>query len=557
MLTALRIKNLALIDELRWELGPGFNALTGETGAGKSILLDALMLLSGERADKSLIRSGEAACAVEGELELAPALLRRVGAVLDEIGAEPCDGAALLLKRTVAASGSNKQFVNGSPVTLQGLKQLGDLLVDVHGPHDHQSLLRVEEQLRVLDAHGRLTGLRDEAGKAFDAWQAAREARAALSLSEREKEEKIERLRRHSDDIAKAALKGPDEDAQVDRDFTMAHHSRQIIEWAGAVVQQVSDGDDTVLARLAQVEKTLAAWQKVDPGVGPLAELSHGAVAQLQELASSAQEYAERVDLDAEQLRALEDRTALLHSLKKKYGPSLADVIAHGEKAAAELAVLESHDASLAELEKKEAAARKALGAACAQLTEARKKTAKPLAEAVTAELRELGFKAAAFSVQLKAKAEPARHGADEIEFIFAPNVGEAAQPLRAIASSGEMARVMLAIKTTLAEVDEVPVLVFDEVDANVGGETAWAVGRKLGKLGKTHQVLCVTHQPQVAAQGDPHFHVAKGVRDGRTTTQLQKLDRAARTKEIARMLGGENKESLALAGKMIDGKGK
>ena len=556
MLTSLRIKNLALIDELRWELGPGFNALTGETGAGKSILIDALMLLAGERADKSLIRSGESACAVEAELELRPGVLARAAAVIEEIGAEPCEGTALLLKRTVTSAGGNKQFVNGSAVTLQALKQLGDLLVDMHGPHDHQSLLRTDEQLRVLDAYGKTGGLRDEVARAHDAWQKIGAQRAALTLSEREREEKLERLRHRSLEIGNAKLL-PREDEEVDREFRLVHNSRQIIEWAEAAGQFLTEGEGSVLIQLAQVEKLFSNWQKIDPQVEGWSEINRGAVAQLQDLAATVRDYAERIDLDAGRLRQLEERMSLLHGLKKKYGPTLDEVIAHGAEAAEELLRLESRDETLAKLEKEEKAARRALLDLAAKLAEARRKTAKPLAETITKELRGLGFKAAEFGISLKAKTEPSRAGGDEIEFIFAPNVGEAAQPLRAIASSGEMARVMLAIKTTLAEVDEVPVLIFDEVDANVGGETAWEVGKKLGRLGKTHQVLCVTHQPQVAAQGDPHFHVAKQVREGRTTTQLQLLDRKARIKELSRMLGGESRESLALAERMVDGKGK
>jgi len=319
----------------------------------------------------------------------------------------------------------------------------------------------------------------------------------------------------------------------------------------------VSDGEGNVLGQLAQVERTLLAWQKVDPDAAQWAEANHRAVAELQELATAVRDYSERVELDGERLRQVEERMSLLHGLKKKYGPTLDDVIASGTAAEEELRALEDRDETLARLEKEEAEARQALVALAAKLTAARKKTAKPLAESVTRELRGLGFKQAIFDVALRAKADAAigPDGADEVEFLFAPNVGEATQPLRAIASSGEMARVMLAIKTTLAEVDSVPVLVFDEVDANVGGETAWEVGRKLARLGasRERQVLCITHQPQVAAQGEAHFHVEKAVKEGRTTTKLTELDRPARAKELARMLGGANKESLALAEAMLE----
>ncbi|SDU26426.1 DNA replication and repair protein RecN [Verrucomicrobium sp. GAS474] len=562
MISSLRIKNLALIDDLRWEMGPGFNALTGETGAGKSILIDALMLLAGERADKTLIRSGETACSVEAEVALSGELAAAMAAILDDIGAEPCEDGVLLLKRTLSASGatgaslSNKQFANGGAVTLQALKRIGDLLVDLHGPHDHQSLLRTAEQLHLLDAHGKTAPLRAEVAKAHGAWREAAQRRAAMTLSEKERTERIDRLRHRVSEIENARLK-PGEDAEVERDFKLANNSRQLLEWASTLLNLVTDGEGAVLGQLAQVEKTLLAWQKIDPDAVQWAEANHRAVAELQELASSVRDYSERVDLDGERLRQVEERMALLHGLKKKYGPSLDEVIATGAAEAEELKGLEDRDETLARLEKEEAAAKKALSALAEKLTAARKKTAKPLAESVTKELRGLGFKSAVFDVSLKAKAEPTTDGADEVEFLFAPNVGEATQPLRSIASSGEMARVMLAIKTTLAEVDSVPVLVFDEVDANVGGETAWEVGRKLARLGANgeRQVLCITHQPQVAAQGKAHFHVEKAVKEGRTTTKLTELNRAARAKELARMLGGANKESLALAEKMLDRK--
>ncbi|HEY8967423.1 MAG TPA: AAA family ATPase, partial [Candidatus Methylacidiphilales bacterium] len=390
MITSLRIKNLALIDDLRWEMGPGFNALTGETGAGKSILIDALMLLAGERADKTLIRSGEAACAVEAEVAVSKEIAPAVAAVLEEVGAEPCEGNVLLLKRTLTSAGANKQFANGSAVTLQALKRIGELLVDFHGPHDHQSLLRTAEQLSLLDAHGKTAPLRAEVAKAHAAWREAVRKREAMTLSEREREERIGRLRHRVSEIENARLK-PGEDAEVERDFRLANNSRQILEWASSLLAVVSDGDDNVLMQLAQVEKTLSAWQKVDPDAAQWAEANHRAVAELQELASAVRDYSERVELDGERLRQVEERMALLHGLKKKYGPTLDDVIATGEAEAAELQGLEDRDETLARLEKEEAAAKKDLLALAEKLTAARKKTAKPLGESVTKELHGLG----------------------------------------------------------------------------------------------------------------------------------------------------------------------
>lgn len=554
MLLNLRIKNLALIEDLLWEPSTSFLTLTGETGAGKSILIDGLMLLAGERGDKSLIRTGETACAVEAEIAVPKKLAAALSAILEKIGAEPCDGDRLLLKRSLPVAGTNKQFINGSPVTLQGLKEVGDLLIDLHGPHDHQSLLSVDKQLDILDAFGQFESLRAEVATRYDAVTSLEKERDSLQLNERERAEKVERLTRHHRDISEARLK-PGEDEQIERDFRLANNARQLVGLAGAVTDLLSEGEVNALSLVAQIEKQLAAWQKIDPEIDEITEHSHQAASSLQELARAVSDYAERIDLDAETLQQLEERLDLLNGLKRKYGPALADVIAHGEESARQLEALESSGATVEEIEKKLTLAQTQLRQSAQQLSQQRRKLAPPLAEKIQSELRELGFVKAQFQIACTELSTPSRWGLDQIEFIFAPNVGEAPQPLRMIASSGEMARVMLAIKSTLAEVDALPILVFDEVDANVGGETAWQVGQKLKRLGRTHQVLCITHQPQVAAQGESHFAVRKETIKDRTVTTLEKLEGKNRLKEIARMLGGENKESLALAQKMIEGK--
>jgi DNA repair protein RecN (Recombination protein N) len=557
MLVSLRIRNLALIEELTWELGPGFNTLTGETGAGKSILIDALSLLLGERADKTLIRTGAEACSVEAELDLKdPARLRQVNAMLEEIGAEPCEASALLLKRTVSAAGANRQFINGSPVPLQGLKSLGDLLVDVHGPHDHQSLLATEKQAELLDAYGKLGPLRSACAVAHRAVRDIEQERAALELSESEREQRLSLLRHQVDEITSAHLQ-PDEDVRVENDYRAASHAQNIIEQAGIITSLLSESENAVVAQLAQVERALTAWQRMDDSIAEAEALNRQAIAQLQELLQTVQDRAERVDLDPAQLRQLEDRLNLVQSLKRKYGGTVENVLAFGEKAAAQLAALEGRTEFLATLAQREKSARSALEKAAASLTQARTKIARPLGEKISQELRALGFNKALFQVDLTPANQPGPTGGDHIEFIFAPNPGEAARPLRSIASSGEMARVMLAVKTTLAEVDEIPILIFDEVDANVGGETAGQVGKKLRGLGRSHQVLCITHLPQVAAQGQSHFAVEKRVKQNRTLTELTKLEGPARQRELARMLGGQTEAALALAKSLLTESGK
>ncbi len=551
MLVSLRIRNLALIEDLTWELGPGFNTLTGETGAGKSILIDALSLLLGERADKSLIRTGADACSVEAELELADLTrLKQINGVIVELGAEACEGRALLLKRTVSATGTNRQFINGSPVPLQGLKSVGDLLVDVHGPHDHQSLLATEKQTELLDAYGKLAPLRSACATAYRALREIEQERAALEMSETEREQRLSLLQHQVSEIESAHLQ-PDEDVRVENDYRAASHAQNIVEQAGIIASLLNDADNAVLTQLAQVERALTTWQRMDASIADAEAINRQAIAQLQDLLATVQERAERVDLDPAQLRQLEDRLNLVQSLKRKYGGSVESVKAFGEKASAQLAALEGRAEFLATLGQREKTARNALEKAASELSLARRKIAGPLGEKISQELRALGFNKAVFQVELSSAA-PGPSGGDHVEFIFAPNPGEAARPLRAIASSGEMARVMLAVKTTLAEVDEIPILIFDEVDANVGGETAGQVGKKLRGLGRSHQVLCITHLPQVAAQGQSHFAVEKQVKQNRTLTELTRLEGAARQRELARMLGGQTEAALALAKSLL-----
>ncbi|MCE0497394.1 MAG: DNA repair protein RecN [Methylacidiphilales bacterium] len=555
MLVSLRIRNLALIEEIAWEPGPGFNILTGETGAGKSILIDALSLLLGERADKTLIRTGADACAVEAELDLKDdARLRRINALLGEMGAEPCEGRTLLLKRTVSASGANRQFINGSPVPLQALKGLGDLLVDVHGPHDHQSLLSTEKQAGLLDAYGKLEPLRTACGAAHAALRELEQERAALEMSEAEREQRLSLLQHQVGEINSAKLQ-PGDDLRVENDYRAASHARQIVEQAGIIASLLNDSENAVLTQLAQVERALAAWQRMDDSITEVEPLNREAIARLQELLGAAQVRAERVDLDPAQMQQLEERLNLIQGLKRKYGGTVEDILAFGEKAAAQLTALESRAEFLATLSEREKAARTAFERAFTELSRARAKISGPLGEKISQELRVLGFNKARFQVDLTPATQPGPSGGDHVEFIFAPNLGEAPRPLRAIASSGEMARVMLAVKTTLAEVDEIPILIFDEVDANVGGETAGEVGKKLRGLGRAHQVLCVTHLPQVAAQGQSHFAVEKRTKQNRTVTELSRLEGPARQRELARMLGGQTEAALALAKSLLAGK--
>ncbi|MCX6910954.1 MAG: DNA repair protein RecN [Verrucomicrobia bacterium] len=545
MLTTLRIKNLALVADLTLELQPGYNVITGETGAGKSILIGALNLLLGERADRTLIRSGEESCSVEAAFDVSQlrAPLKRF---LDENGLEPCEDGQLVVKRVFTAAGSNRQFVNGSPTTLNILAALGEWLVDIHGPHDHQSLLHPARQLDILDAFGNLGEPRAAFAELVRRRAAVEAEKAALIVDEKTYAQQLDLLRFQVREISDAKLQ-PDEEARVEQDYRRASNAARLIEFGQTALALLGEADDAVLTRTGEIGRMLRELQRLDPAAAPLVTGQEQAVTALRELQGDLAHYLERIELDPARLKELEERLNLIQSLRRKYGATLADVITFGEEAKKKLHGLEQRDAELsrlnAELQKLDAD----LWRAGQQLSSQRRQLIPKLSKAVMKELDALGFKQCRFDVAITTAerstldAPRSASGLDTIEFQFAPNPGEPARPLRAIASSGEIARVMLALKTVLAVEDEIPVLVFDEVDANVGGETAHAVGGKMRQIADRHQVLCITHLAPVAAQATAHFVVSKELKGGRTISDFALLDRPSRVTELARMLGGQS----------------
>jgi DNA repair protein RecN (Recombination protein N) len=562
MLTTLRIKNLALVSDLTLELQPGCNVITGETGAGKSVILGALNLVLGERADRTLIRSGEDSCSVEAVFDVKK-LRAPLKSFLEENGLEPCEENQLVLKRTFTGAGTNRQFINGSPTTLATLGSIGEWLVDMHGPHDHQSLLHPAKQLAILDAFGSLENQREEFGELIRRRAALETEKSALIVDEKTYAQQLDLLRFQVQEISAAQLK-EGEDLEVEAEFNRASNAAKLLQLSQAALDALSESDTSLLTQSGAVGRVLAELQRMDDaGAKNLVELHAQASVLLRELQSAVSHYADKVDVDPARLAELEERLNLLHTLKRKYGASIAEVIVFGEDAKQKLQSLESRDAELARinaaLEKLDAE----ISAVGKKLSAARKKVIPQLAKAVSKQLEDLGFKQSKFDVAIATQLpvqgsgfsvenvasnpEPGtlNHklfsaGFDEIEFQFAPNPGEPAKPLRAIASSGEMARVMLALKTVLAAEDEIPVLMFDEVDANVGGETANAVGEKMRQIAVKRQVFCITHLPQVAAAADAHYVVSKQVKNGRTISDITLLDKKSRVTEMARMLGGQ-----------------
>ncbi|MGV3531496.1 MAG: DNA repair protein RecN [Chthoniobacteraceae bacterium] len=549
-LSSLRIRNLALVEELEWQLDRGFTVVTGETGSGKSIIVGALKLILGERADKALLRTGADTCSVEAVFEVTNA--KQLDPQLEEQGVEPCEDGQLLIKRSFTGTGTNRQFINGSPTTLAVLKNLGDSLIDLHGPHDHQSLLSNEKQLALLDAFAGSDNLRTSyEGKFRKVNQLAAEY-AGLSSDEAALERELDLLRHQVREIEAAQLQ-PGEEEQLLARYSMATNGRKLLEVTNQALGRLTEADDAVMPRLTEIGKLLRDLERIDPQAAELHAAHARAVTELEEVAVGLQKYSDDLDLDPERLAELEERVSLFETLKRKYGGSIADVIAFGEQASERLQKIESRGDELKRLEEEIAAGKAQVREAGKKLTKAREGAIAKLAASVTKHLRDLGFKKAEFAIELRPHPEPAAHGLEGVEFLFAPNPGEPPKPLKAIASSGEISRVMLAVKSSLASQDTISLLVFDEIDANVGGEIAHAVGLKMRSLGEAHQVLCISHLPQVAAKAATQFVVTKEYAQNRTISQLRKVDGKARVEEIARMLGGKTDSALALAKTLLE----
>jgi len=545
MLTTLRIKNLALVDDLTIELAPGFNAITGETGAGKSILIGALNLVLGERADRTLLRAGADSGVVEAVFDIAK-VRAPIAAFLEENGLEPCEDQQLVLKRSFTAAGANRQFINGSPASLQTLARVGEWLVDIHGPHDHQSLLHAPRQLAILDAFGSLMPIREQFAGLVRQRAALEDAKSALVVDEKTYAQQLDLLRFQVREVRDAQLR-PEEESELEQAHQRASNGARLSELANSALELLGDAEDSIPSQLGALGRLLHELNRLDSSLAPLAETHGQAIESVRDLHASLSRYADHLDLDPARLQELESRLNLVHALKRKYGSSVAEVIAFSEEAARRLLSLEQRDEELARLNAELARLDAEILRAGQDLSARRRKLLPQLSRAVAKQLAALGFQQSQFDVAFKsAPPDPGSstpiHGTgfDTIEFQFAPNPGEPARPLRAIASSGELARVMLALKTVLAAEDEIPVLVFDEVDANVGGETANAVGEKMRQIARQRQVLCITHLAPVASQADAHFLVTKQSRAGRTVSELTLLDRKERVTELARMLGGQ-----------------
>jgi DNA repair protein RecN (Recombination protein N) len=551
MLTELRIRNFAIIEQVNLPLAEGFNVLSGETGAGKSIIVGALGLLLGERASADLIRSGADKATVEGVFDVSG--VKGIVALADERGIEVEDN-TLVLKREISSNGRGRAWINGATVTATVLAEIGRQLVNLHGQHDAQTLLDPESQRSILDAFGGADARASLVRSTHSELSGIRREIAALTQRRADAEKRADYLRHVVREIEDARLTAG-EDVRLEEEARVLENADELRTLASSLGELLSGEEGSVLSQLGAAQRPLTSIERIDSSAARMQELFDTAFYALQELARSVDDYAGAVDLDPARLGEVRQRRDRLFGLLKKYGPTLDAVIESGKSARAELDLVDTAGLDIANLSARETDARRRLGIEAEKLTEMRLSAARKLAKAVDALLPSLGMPDGRFTVSLVSRDEPTSEGAEDVEFRVALNVGHEDRPLARVASGGELSRVMLALKTILARVDRVPTLIFDEVDAGIGGRVGLQVGDTLRRVAKEHQVFAISHLPQIAARAHHHIVVAKGARGGVTTADITVLDGSSRVHEIARMLGGdpESKVSRAHAKELLE----
>lgn len=551
MLTELNIKNFAIIDQLRLEFGPGFNVLTGETGAGKSILVDALNLLLGSRASPEMIRTGQEDASVEAFFELEEAENIKI---LRSFQLDQAEG--LLIKRLIHRSGKSRAFLNGNSITLHMLEELGEELINIYGQHEHQHFLHPQSPIDILDRSGGLLPWRQEYQEVYAHWMKATSDLEELISKEKQRSERLEFLTFQSKEIAGANLKPPkpgeaNEEEELVAERARLIHAEKLYSIAHQGTEVIYGESGSVVERLKSILQRLREGAKMDPYLNSLASLIESILFQAEDVASSLRAYREKIHFDPRRLETIESRLDEITKLKKKYGPSLAEVLACKERIDRERKSLESLGEKISELQKSTAAFYARALSQAQELSSKRKKVAQELGSKVEAELSTLGMKKVRFQIAveegLSEKGEQGQNisprldqnGMDRVQFLISPNPGEDLKALAKIASGGELSRIMLALKRIFAEETWIKTLVFDEVDAGIGGGIAEVVGRKLKEISREHQVFCITHLAPIASFADTHFKVSKRIQGGRTVVEVNHLQGENREQEIARMLGG------------------
>jgi len=553
MLQSLRIKNLALLEEVSLDFEEGFTVVTGETGAGKSILLGALSLLAGERADKTIIRQGAPACEVEASLHFVDS--KRIDAVLAELELPATEDGLLILKRSVPREKAPKLTVNGSLATLAALQRLGEYWIDFHGPSEPRRLLKESCQLELLDLFGKTEAAFEAYRGRYVSWRACVAERERIAQETQLSPDQLQFL---ENQLAKLnALELTDEAIQaLERDFQRLSRAQELAELASALASGLM-GEEGATARVSALVREARTLEAIDAASKPLADRLAAVSVELADLSSEFEQLAQELNFDPDQVEDVTARMNAWLDMKRRYSGDVQAVIGARAELKRRLALQGDLEGASARLEYEIAETLRAARKEASRLRELREKAAKELSKIAAKGIAQLGFKKADFQIELVPLTELSPSGDCRAQFLFSPNVGEAPLPLNRIASSGELARVMLALKAVLADLDDVAVLVFDEVDANVGGEIGRVVGEKMAGIAKSHQVLCVTHLPQVAAQGDSHLVVEKDQSKDRAFVTISPIgkNRKARVSELARMLGDRNaKSALAHAEELLRG---
>jgi DNA repair protein RecN (Recombination protein N) len=574
VLVELTIRDFAIIDHLHIEFGPAFNVLTGETGAGKSIIVDAVASLLGGKLEREQIRAGAEQTLIEAVFTAREPAVSRLRPLLLEHGLLDGDDAqtgaelTLILSRDLRATGRSVCRINGRAVPLKVLSEVGQYLIDIHGQGDHILLLRPREQVGFLDRYAGLTEQQAEVAAGVRQLRAVRQELEFLRRDERELARRVDLLQYEVNEIQAARLT-PGEEEELTQERDRLANAEKLAELAGAacalLFESEAEGAPPAVDLISQAAQLLADIERVDPSIAPQRQALQEALYQLEDVNQALRSYRDGIEFNPRRLQQVESRLGLIYNLRRKYGDSIADILAYAAKASAELSQIEHAGERIAELERQEDALLHELGRRCAALSQARFAAGQRLAQAVEQELAELHMERARFAVQIEHQeasdgvyvGEKRYHftsaGIDQVEFVMTANVGEPLRPLAAVASGGETSRLMLALKNVLAAADEVPILIFDEIEDGIGGVVGGLVGQKLRRLASNHQVLCVTHLPQLAAAAQLQFKVEKVVRQGRTITTARPLAGDERVREIALMLGSVSPAALQSAREMLE----
>ncbi len=548
MLVSLYLHNFALVDDLSIEFFEGLNVLSGETGAGKSVLIGAINLILGERSSIEQIRSGEDLARVEAIFHCSPEY-SPVMELLKSYGLSP--ETEIVVSREISQHGRNICRINGRAVPLTALKELGNLLVDLHGQHNHQSLLKTEHHLLLLDDFGgtNLAKCKDTYLKIYNQLQQIRQKLKLLGRNKDEREKKLELLRFQRDEITAARLDEAEEE-NLNRRLMVLDHMESLLNLVNRAYMEIYEGNhhsEAIVDKLNQIRTEMVSLQGVDPKLEGYTAALEEAITGLSELSHDLFAYRENLDFYPEEKCEIENRLEIYRRMKRKYGPTLNEVLALAEKCNLEINALENSEAQAQLLENEEIIQLQKLSEQARALNLLRKKAALLLEQGVTAALKDLGMQEASFSVAFAEREVADQTGIDKVEFLFSSNRGEPLKPLARIISAGEMARVMLALKSLLAAQDRIPILIFDEIDSGIGGKTAQKVAEKMAALGVKHQIICVTHSSQIASAADHHYYIYKEVVGERTCTRVRYLKNESRIAEIARLLDGGSADNLSL----------